>query len=331
MDSADLDRAATGVFRSAFGMNGHKCSACSRVYVHEKVAGEFLERITQAGQEASIGDPLQRQTFLGPLATNGSYEDYKRYIELARSAAGSRPAARCSPRASYAHGYFARPTILSGVPREHELCEQGAVRTHPCGRHHPQLRRGAGAGQRHRLRTDRRVLLAQAGRGRRLPRPDRGGRGLREPRRRRHHRRLARACSRSAAGRAAARPARTSAAFTPCPVTCASRAGPWSRERQGAQDWPVGGTAVGAGPAGDLHRHGAAGPAGAADDRPRQGAPQPLADPRLPADGGAGVRLHGRRCRRQRLPGLPGGRVGRRPPDTATRRSPPPWRSRPRT
>ena len=42
MDSADLDRAVQGVYRSAFGMNGHKCSACSRVYVHRAVADEFL-------------------------------------------------------------------------------------------------------------------------------------------------------------------------------------------------------------------------------------------------------------------------------------------------
>ena len=92
-------------------------------------------------------------------------------------------------------------------------------------------RRGAGAGQRHPLRADRRLLQPQAATrstssssasrrawststGPRAPPPAPG-----------------RACSRSAAGRAAARPARTSAGSTPCPATCASRAGPWCRER----------------------------------------------------------------------------------------------------
>ncbi len=121
MDSADLDRAATGVFRSAFGMNGHKCSACSRVYVHEKVAGDFLERLVKKTSDAVIGDPLQRQTFVGPLATKGSYEDYKRYLELARSAAKIQTGGGLLTEGSYAHGYFARPTVLTGVPRDHEL------------------------------------------------------------------------------------------------------------------------------------------------------------------------------------------------------------------
>jgi 1-pyrroline-5-carboxylate dehydrogenase len=121
MDSSDLDRAATGVFRSAFGMNGHKCSACSRVYVHEKVAGDFLERLTRLASEATIGDPLLRQTFLGPLATKGSYEDYKRHIEAARAVAKIHTGGVLLTEGSHAHGYFARPTLLTGVPRDHDL------------------------------------------------------------------------------------------------------------------------------------------------------------------------------------------------------------------
>jgi 1-pyrroline-5-carboxylate dehydrogenase len=121
MDSADLDRAASGVFRSAFGMNGHKCSACSRVYVHEKVANDFLERITKLASEAAIGDPLSRHTFLGPLATKGSYQDYKRFIESARAVAKVHTGAALLTEGSYAHGYFARPTVLTGVPRDHDL------------------------------------------------------------------------------------------------------------------------------------------------------------------------------------------------------------------
>ena len=88
MDSADLDRAVLGVFRSAFGMNGHKCSACSRVYVHQAVAESFLERLVKRTEEARIGDPLERQSFLGPLATRSSHDDYQRFIEQARAAPG---------------------------------------------------------------------------------------------------------------------------------------------------------------------------------------------------------------------------------------------------
>ena len=94
MDSADLDRAVQGVHRSAFGMNGHKCSACSRVYVHRAVADAFLRRLERAANETRIGDPLAPETFVGPLATRASYEDYQRYVGAGRQG-GARRAARC--------------------------------------------------------------------------------------------------------------------------------------------------------------------------------------------------------------------------------------------
>jgi 1-pyrroline-5-carboxylate dehydrogenase len=124
MDSADLDRAVTGVYRSAFGMNGHKCSACSRVYVHERVAESFLERLIKRTEETRIGDPLERQHFLGPLATRSSYTDYQRYVEQARSAGKIRTGGAVISEGALAHGYFARPTIVTGLPRDHELVRE---------------------------------------------------------------------------------------------------------------------------------------------------------------------------------------------------------------
>jgi 1-pyrroline-5-carboxylate dehydrogenase len=124
MDSADLDRAVTGVYRSAFGMNGHKCSACSRVYVHERIAESFIERLVKRTEETRIGDPLERQNFLGPLATRSSYADYQRYVEQARSAGQIRTGGAVISDGASAHGYFARPTIVTGLPRDHELVRE---------------------------------------------------------------------------------------------------------------------------------------------------------------------------------------------------------------
>jgi 1-pyrroline-5-carboxylate dehydrogenase len=124
MDSADLDQAVSGVFRSAFGMNGHKCSACSRLYVHERIAAPFLERLIKRTEEARIGDPLERQNFLGPLATRSSYTDYQRYLDQARGAGQIRTGGAVISEGSMAHGYFARPTIVTGLPRDHELVRE---------------------------------------------------------------------------------------------------------------------------------------------------------------------------------------------------------------
>ncbi len=121
MDSANLDRAAQGVFRSAFGMNGHKCSACSRVYVHEAVATDFLTRLQRLTEAAKIGDPLDRQTVLGPLATRSSHDDYKRFVDLAKSAGSIRSGGAVLSDGDYAHGFFAKPTIVTNLPPGHEL------------------------------------------------------------------------------------------------------------------------------------------------------------------------------------------------------------------
>jgi 1-pyrroline-5-carboxylate dehydrogenase len=121
MDSADLDRAALGVFRSAFGMNGHKCSACSRAYVHRDVAASFLEKLRKLTEEARIGDPLDRQTFLGPLATRSSRDDYQRYVERARAVGRVVTGGALLTEGQYARGYFVRPTIVTDLPPDDEL------------------------------------------------------------------------------------------------------------------------------------------------------------------------------------------------------------------
>jgi 1-pyrroline-5-carboxylate dehydrogenase len=119
MDSADLDRAAAGIYRSAFGMNGHKCSACSRLYVHEAVADDLLARIDARIAESRIGDPLRKETFLGPLATRAGYEDYQRYVAAAGGAV--RTGGRVRRDGELAHGYYVEPTVVTGLPREHPL------------------------------------------------------------------------------------------------------------------------------------------------------------------------------------------------------------------
>jgi 1-pyrroline-5-carboxylate dehydrogenase len=123
MDSAELDRAVQGVYRSAFGMNGHKCSACSRVYVHRKVADAFLSRLCRMTEETRVGDPLQKGTFVGPVATKASFQDYQRYIELARAAGPDvvKAGGKVLDDGAFAHGYFVRPTVLAGLPRDHQL------------------------------------------------------------------------------------------------------------------------------------------------------------------------------------------------------------------
>ena len=63
---ADLDLAAQGVMRSAFGLQGQKCSACSRVYVDNRVKDQFVEKLLALTNKITIGDPTKRANLAGP-------------------------------------------------------------------------------------------------------------------------------------------------------------------------------------------------------------------------------------------------------------------------
>ncbi len=118
---ANLDYAAQGVVRSAFGMGGQKCSALSRLYVEESVADALVERIERFTRAIRIGDPLLRANWLGPVVNAAAYASYARYVgELsgggARIVVGGRPARD----GEMARGYYVEPTVAE-APLAHPL------------------------------------------------------------------------------------------------------------------------------------------------------------------------------------------------------------------
>src|SRR5438034_5964078 len=78
MDSADLDAAAEGVARSAFGLQNQKCSATSRVYVHQRVAIAFVERLVERTKALKLGDPTERDVYFGPVINAAAVERFAR-------------------------------------------------------------------------------------------------------------------------------------------------------------------------------------------------------------------------------------------------------------
>ncbi len=84
MDSADLDAAAEGVARSAFGLQNQKCSATSRVYVHQRVAIAFVERLVERTKALKLGDPTERDVYFGPVINAAAVERFARAVARAR-------------------------------------------------------------------------------------------------------------------------------------------------------------------------------------------------------------------------------------------------------
>jgi 1-pyrroline-5-carboxylate dehydrogenase len=116
-ESADVDAAAEGVARSAFGLSGQKCSACSRAIVADAVYERFVDSLAARTRELSLGDPSDREMFVGPVINEGAVERYERAVEAARrdgrvAAGGGRPDLP---------GHYVEPTVVADLPHGHEL------------------------------------------------------------------------------------------------------------------------------------------------------------------------------------------------------------------
>jgi 1-pyrroline-5-carboxylate dehydrogenase len=119
--NADLERAATGIVRSAFGLQGQKCSACSRVYVEEPVYDALLPRIVELTQKLTIGDPTSRPVFLGPVVNKNSYQDFKTFTEELSQAGTILTGGKVLTDGEFGRGYFCAPTIVTDLPVTHRL------------------------------------------------------------------------------------------------------------------------------------------------------------------------------------------------------------------
>lgn len=121
MPSADLEAAAEGIVRSAFGLSGQKCSACSRVYVHEDVRAPLLERLAGKAAALTVGDPSQAGIFLGPVIHDRAFATYERAASEARRDGHVLAGARSLREGPLSHGYFVAPTVVDGLPKDHRL------------------------------------------------------------------------------------------------------------------------------------------------------------------------------------------------------------------
>ena len=118
---ADLDEAAEGVMRAAFGFGGQKCSANSRCYVERPVHDEFVRRLVEKTEQISIGDPLERQTWLGPVLDQRAVARYETAVAEARAEGTVATGGERLLDGDLGRGWFVRPTVVTGLPTDHRL------------------------------------------------------------------------------------------------------------------------------------------------------------------------------------------------------------------
>lgn len=118
---ADLDRAVQGLYRSAFGNQGQKCSAGSRIYVEEPIYDDLITKLVDTTRKLKIGDPTRREVFIGPVINQSAYDSFKTFTEELSQAGDFLTGGKVLTEGEYAKGYFCEPTIAANVPTDHRL------------------------------------------------------------------------------------------------------------------------------------------------------------------------------------------------------------------
>lgn len=118
---ADLDEAALGCYRSAFGLQGQKCSATSRIFVERAVKEKFTAKLLALLERTNIGDPTVQANWLGPVANAAGARSYENYCAELRQAGTILFGGRRLTQGELAKGYYCAPTLVDNVPESHRL------------------------------------------------------------------------------------------------------------------------------------------------------------------------------------------------------------------
>jgi aldehyde dehydrogenase (NAD+) len=116
MPDADLDLALEGVLWGAFGTTGQRCTATSRLILHDTVHDQFVERLIERAAALRLGDGLDPSTDVGPLINERQLERVEHYVKVGQEEGASLVAGgRRDTKGDLAQGWFYQPTIFTGV------------------------------------------------------------------------------------------------------------------------------------------------------------------------------------------------------------------------
>jgi 1-pyrroline-5-carboxylate dehydrogenase len=122
--TADIEKATEGVLRAAFGYGGQKCSACSRVYVQKSIAVKFLERLVAKTNMLKIGKPWEKDVYIGPIINDAAIKKFQKSSELANKDGKVICGGSLVLDSSHEYGNFVKPTIVTNLPKDHELMRE---------------------------------------------------------------------------------------------------------------------------------------------------------------------------------------------------------------
>ena len=125
MDDANLELAVEGCLWGGFGTTGQRCTAASRVVVHEKVYDAFLEQFVSRARALRVGDGLDPMTQVGPSVSQGQLDTVMKYVEIGKDEGARLMCGGRRPSGSvYTKGYFFEPTIFADVSPSMRIAQE---------------------------------------------------------------------------------------------------------------------------------------------------------------------------------------------------------------
>lgn len=113
-EDADLDDAVRAVHAAAFGYQGQKCSACSRLILHERIHDAFLEKFLPLVEATSVGHTSERKNWMGALINEGSLNNTLKAVGQAKADGNTLVAGGARAEGD---GWYMQPTVFTGVKR----------------------------------------------------------------------------------------------------------------------------------------------------------------------------------------------------------------------
>lgn len=122
-EDANVANAAVGVIAGIFAAAGQTCIAGSRVFAHRSVYDELVERVTERASTIIIGDPLEDETELGPLAFKSQLEKVESYVGIGVDEGATLRYGGKRPDVGLP-GYFFEPTVLTETNNDMRVCQE---------------------------------------------------------------------------------------------------------------------------------------------------------------------------------------------------------------
>ena len=125
MDDADLNLAVEGIIWSAFGTSGQRCTACSRVIVHEAVKEELEQRLLTEIEKLTIGNGLDETVRVGPIINKAGLEKIEKYIEIGKKeGAKLLTGGHVLAEGELAKGNYFAPTLFTDARSDMRICQE---------------------------------------------------------------------------------------------------------------------------------------------------------------------------------------------------------------